>query len=179
MKTKSLAIGATVGTIAIVALLFAYPATAATTGLANQGEAGPRASVGSIPRAHLEVGQTITLTSTAGGYRQAGDNSSGGTASATITLEVTGALKGGYILSVSGGQVTVGNSTYGITGGSAELGLGGVRMVGQAQGDGTQMLFMGRNLGLFGTDRYGLVRVDLSTGSGEFGVRLLVTVTTA
>jgi len=178
MKTKSLAIVATVGTFAVLALLFAYPAMAAvsahqnsdiqqTTQLSQNGTAAQEA--------RLSVDQTLTLTSVAGGYREIG-TSTNGTATGSLTLKVTGVFAGGYALSLTGGAITVNGNTYTISSGSAELGRYGVRMAGQGQAGSAKFLFAARNLGGFGGSDYGVLRVDLTSGSQEFGLRLLVTV---
>ncbi len=179
MNTKSLAIAATVGSVAIVALLFAYPVMAASYDPATHNStihwfALPQGVT--PPRLRLSVGQTITLTSAAGGYRQVGDTSVNGTATGSVTLKVTGTFAGGYALSITSGTISINGTTFTISGGSAELGPYGVRMVGQGTLAGSgQFLLEGRNLGKFGTTDYGVLRIDLTNGSQELGVRLLVT----
>jgi len=175
MKTKSLAIAATVGTLAVVALLIAYPAMAATS--LHQNSDIQQSQSGAIPGARFSVGQTLTLTSVAGGYREIG-TSINGTAAGSLTLRVTGVFAGGCALSVTGGTITVNGTVYTVSSGSAELGRDGVRMAGQGQGGSAQFLFAARDLGRFGSNGYGVLRVDLTSGSQEFGVRLLVTVST-
>ena len=179
MNAKTLAMATAVGAVAIVAMLFAYPAMAssiaapATPGIQQlaQQQGAPNQQV------RLSTGQTITLTSVAGGYRQVGDRSVNGTAAGSLTLRVTGAFKGGYALSVTGGSVALNGTTYSVTAGSGELGPGGIRMVGQGQaGNSSQFLFAARNLGRFGSSSYGVLRIDLSNGSPEIAIRLLVTI---
>ena len=124
----------------------------------------------------LSSGQTITLTSVAGGYWVVGDRTVNGTASGSMTLQVSGDLTGGYILTVTGGSFNVNGTTYTISTGSAELGPRGYCMVGNGQAGTGQFLFLDRNLGKFGNTNYGVLRVDLKDGSSEFAARLLVTV---
>ncbi len=179
MNTKTLAIASTVVAIAAAALLFAYPAMAASSAAPHnmsikQLMQQPQENA---HRVNLSVGQTITITSVAGGFRQVGDSSVNGTASGTLTLRVSGAFAGGYALSVTGGTLTVGGTTYTVSSGSAELGRYGIHMQGQGQaGTSGQFLFDVRNLGKFGNTDYGVLRVDLTNGSSEFGARLLVTI---
>ena len=180
MNTKKLAIASTVGVFAVMALLFAYPAMAASPSTpqnlsAQQLLQNPQN--GSLQRIQLSVGQTITLTSVAGGYWQVGDRSVNGTASGSMTLTVSGAFKGGYSLSVTGGTLSINGATYTISGGSAELGPYGVHMVGQGQAGTALFLFTGRDLGKFGATSYGILRIDFQNGSSEFAARLLVTIT--
>jgi hypothetical protein len=186
MKTKVTAIG--MGALLVmVALAFALPAMAATPGnlgTSANGSIQTAANTASQNRPHptpdkisLTTGQTITLTSIEGGYRQVGNPSVNGTASGTIQLTVTGVFSHGYALSVTSGTVTVGSQTYTLTSGSAELGPYGRDMVGQAAGSGVQLLFHARSIGSFGSIHNAVVRVDLSNGTTENIVRLLVTVT--
>ncbi len=179
MNTKKIAIASTVAAFAVLALLFAYPAVASSAG----GPRSPsltqilqRSAYAASQPIQLNTGQTITLTSVAGGYWIVGDAASNGTASGSLTLQVSGDLKGGYVLTVTGGSLSINGSTFNISGGSAELGPYGRFMVGQGQSSTGQFLFLDRNLGKFGGTSYGVLRVDLKDGSSEFAARLLVTV---
>ena len=175
MTTKGLAIATAVGVVAVVALLFAYPAMAASlVPPSSQNSISQGAQSQSVILPRLEVGQTFTLTSTAGGYVLVGDSSVNGTATGSVTVQVTGGFRGGYALSVTGGSLNVNGTNYVIVSGSAELGPRERVMVGQAQAGTAQLLFEGRDLGRFGSAAYGVLRIDLTTGSGEFGVKLLV-----
>ncbi|MDG6901115.1 MAG: hypothetical protein JRM80_04060 [Nitrososphaerota archaeon] len=178
MNTKKIAIASTVGAFAVMAMLFAYPAMAASgapsTASVQQMLQHPRYA--NLDKIQLSTGQAVTLTSVAGGYWEVGDRAVNGTASGTMTLQVTGAFKGGYALSVTGGSLSINGTTYTISGGSAELGPYGIRMVGQGQSGTAQFLFGDRGLGNFGNSNYAILRVDLQNGSSEFAARLLVTV---
>jgi hypothetical protein len=182
MNTKTVALMTTVGAVALVALLFAYPTMAASSVAPH----GPnlrqlmQQSQGKSPdKISLSIGQTVTLTSVAGGYRELGNPMVNGTATDSLALKVTGAFKGGYALSVTSGTISFNGTTYTVSAGSAELGPYGVHMVGQGQaGSSAQFLFEARDLGKFGAINYGVLRIDLTNGSSEFGIRLLVTVST-
>jgi hypothetical protein len=179
MNTKKIAIASAVGAFAVMALLFAYPAMASSTGASanpNYQQLLQSSVSTNPPKIQLTTGQTITLTSVAGGYWEIGDRAVNGTASGSMTLQVSGALKGGYIISVSGGSLNINGVTYTISSGSAELGPHGVYMVGQGQAGTAQFLFLDRSLGKFGSTNYGILRVDLKDGSSEFAGRLLVTI---
>ena len=179
MSTKKIAIATTVGAFAIMAMLFAYPAMAATGGTPNtlalqQMLQHPRYA--NLDRIQLSTGQTITLTSVAGGYWEVGDRAVNGTASGTVTLQATDSFAGGYSLSVTGGNLVINGTTYAVSGGSAELGPYGAHMVGQGEAGTAPFLFSSRDLGRFGTINYAILHVDLKDGSSEFVARLLVTV---
>ena len=177
MNSKKLAIATVVGAVALVSLLFAFPAMAASMSTSSPQNSTIAQATQKLQKADLSVGQTFTLTSVAGGYREIGDSAVNGTATGSLSIDVTGAFKAGYAVSVTGGQVNINGTTYTITGGSGELGPYGVHMVGQAQAGSTaQLLFAARNLGKFGSSDYGVLRIDLTNGSNEFAVRLLVTV---
>jgi hypothetical protein len=179
MNTKKLAIASTVGAFAVMALLFAVPALAASAGAPQTFSAQQllqHPQNGTPERLQLSVGQTITLTSVAGGYWEVGDSDVNGTASGSVALSVSGAFKGGYALSVTGGSLSINGVTYTISSGSAELGPFGVRMVGQGQAGTAQFLFANRDIGKFGTNNYSILRVDLKDGTSEFAARLLMTV---
>jgi len=181
MNAKILAMATTVGAVAIVAMLFAYPAMAssvATPATPSIQQLVQQSASGQAAQPQLSAGQTITLTSIAGGYRQVGDRAVNGTASGSMALLVTGVFKGGYALSVTGGSIALNGTTYSITGGSGELGPRGIHMVGQGQaGNSGDFLFAARNLGKLGGTSYGVLRIDLTNGSSEFAIRLLVTIT--
>ncbi len=180
MNTKNLTIAATVGVIAFAALLFAFPAVAASTGISSPWSPNSPHEYQNLPKANLQVGQTFTLTSVAGGYQEVGNPSVNGTATGSLTIQVSGTFATGYSVNVTGGQVTVNGTTYTVSDGSGELGPYGVHMVGQAQaGSSTQLLFSAHDLGKFGTTSYGVLRVDLTNGTSEFGVKLLVTIAPA
>jgi hypothetical protein len=180
MNTKKTAAASALGVFAVTALLVAYPAMAASSvnpQQTNTQQLLHNSAYLSSHRIQLTVGQNITMTSVAGGYWIVGDRSSNGTASGTMTLQVTGALTGGYVISVTGGTLNINGTTYTISGGSAELGPYGRFMAGQGQAGDAQFFFLDRNLGKFGTTNYGVLRMDLKDGSSEFGTRLLVTIT--
>ena len=179
MNTKKIAIASTIGAFAAMALLFAYPAMANSTGV--QQNPSPQnilqhSAYMSSTRIQLSTGQTITLTSVAGGYWVVGDRASNGTATGSMTLKVTGDLAGGFILTVTGGSFNINGTTYTISSGSAQLGPYGRFAEGQGQAGSAQFLFIDRNLGKFGSASYAVLRVDLKDGSSEFAARLLVTV---
>ena len=180
MNTKNLAIASTVGVVALVAMLFAFPAMAASS--AAQQSVTPQQLAHQVQerdlkRIDLRVGQNISIVSVAGGYREVGDPAVNGTASGSMTLRVTGSFVGGYALTTTGGTISVNGTTYKISSGSAELGPFGARMTGQASsGTPAQLLFSVFNLGKFGSTDYGILRVDLTTGSSQFVARLLVTI---
>jgi hypothetical protein len=179
MNTKKIAIASTIGAFAVVALLFAFPAMAASAGAQQNPNAQQllqNPQNGTADKIQLSVGQTITLTSVAGGYWEVGNRSVNGTASGTMTLQVSGAFKGGYALTVTGGSLVIGTTTYTISSGSSELGPYGARMIGQGQAGTAQFLFAGRDIGKFGTTNYCILRVDLKDGSSEFAARLLATI---
>jgi hypothetical protein len=179
MNTKKTAAASAIGVFAVMALLFAYPAMAASQNspqTTNVQQMLAQSAYSGSQKIQLTPGETITLTSVAGGYWVVGQPSSNGTASGTMTLQVTGALKAGYTISVTGGSFNINGTTYTISGGSAELGPHGRSMVGQGQAGGAQFLFIDRNLGKFGSTNYGVLRVDLQDGSSQFAARLLVTI---
>ncbi|MDG7008485.1 MAG: hypothetical protein JRN06_09640 [Nitrososphaerota archaeon] len=178
MNTKKMAIASAVGVFALTAVLVAYPAMAASgaPSASNVQQMLQHPRYATLDKIQLSTGQTVTLTSVAGGYWEVGDREVNGTASGTITLQVTGALAGGYSLSVTGGSFVINGTTYTVSSGSAELGPYGIRMVGQGQSGTAQFLFGGRDLGKFGSTSFAILRVDLKGGSSEFAARMLVSV---
>ena len=178
MNTKKMAVASAVGAFALMAMFIAYPAMAASgaPSASNIQEMLQHPHSANLHRIQLSTGQTITLTSAAGGYWEVGDRAVNGTASGTITLQVTGAFTGGDSLSITGGSLSINDPTYTVSGGSAELGHYGIRMVGQGQSGTAQFLFGARDLSRFGSTNYAILRVDLKDGSSEFAARLLVSV---
>jgi len=179
MNTKKIAIASTVAAFAIMTLLVAYPAVATSTNATqtpNLQKLLWHPQFANPQKIQLSVGQSITLTSVAGGDWQIGNSASNGTASGSMTLQVTGALTGGYILTVTGGSFNINGTTYALSSGSSEMGPYGVYMVGHGQAGTAQFLFLDRSLGRFGSSNYGILHVDLKDGTSEFGARLLVTI---
>jgi hypothetical protein len=179
MNTKKIAVASTVGALAFMALAIAYPAMASSAGAPQNFSTAALIQQSASPGSQAiqySAGQTITLTSVAGGYWVVGDRNVNGTASGSMTLKVSAELKGGYILAVTGGSFSINGTTYTITSGSAELGPHGYYMVGNGQAGTAQFLFLDRNLGKFGSTDYGVLRVDLKDVSSEFAARLLVTI---
>lgn len=178
MYTKKLAVASAVGAFALMAMLVVYPATAASgaPSASNVQQMLQHPRYANLGKIQLSTGQTITLTSVAGGYWEAGDRAVNGTASGGMTLEVTGAFSGGYSLSITGGSVSINGTTFTISGGSAELGPHGIRLMGQGQSGSARFLLGGRDLGRFGSTNFAILRVDLANGSSQLVARLLVTV---
>jgi hypothetical protein len=179
MNTKKIAIASTIGAFAVMALIIAYPAMAASpaaTGNPNLQQMLEHSAYASPQRIQLSAGQTIALTSVAGGYWVVGERSSNGTASGTLSLQVSSGLTGGYILNVTAGSLNINGTTYTISGGSALLGPYGVYVLGHGQAGTAQFLFLDRDLGRFGSTNYGVLRIDLKDGASEFAARLLVSI---
>ncbi len=179
MNKKKIAIASTIGAFAVIALIVAYPVVASSAGSAQSNSTRQllqHSAYLNSQQIGLTSGQTITLTSVAGGYWAAGDRSTNGTASGSMTLQVSGGLAGGYILTVTGGSFDINGTTYRISSGSAELGPRGLYIIGSGQAGTAQFLFLDRNLGKFGSTNCGVLRVDLKDGSSEFAARLLATI---
>lgn len=186
MKTTKIAAIGTASAIAVVALLLAYPAMAATGGSTSGSPltgtalgSGSNQSVLTTPAA-LTVGQTLTFTSTSGQFHVVGDASKAGSASGTITLSVTGAFRGGYALSVASGSLTLNGTTYTIASGSAEMGPHEAHLVGQgslASSTPGAFLFAAGAHANFQGQTYNTLRFDLQSNGTEYAVLLLATVT--
>jgi hypothetical protein len=181
MQTKTVVLAGIAGLLAVLAVVVAYPAIAASQPLQSQGQLQMSGqSSGSLAKISFTSGQTITFASTAGGYFVIGNHDINGSASGTLTMKVNGVLKGGYVVTVTGGTINIGGSSYTISGGSAEIGPYGRHVVGQgAASNSAFFLFRERSLGRFGGTPYGILTFDLSTGSTQYGIRLLVTAATA
>jgi hypothetical protein len=181
--TKMATIGAA-STLAVVALLLAYPAMAAPNGITSGGTLGNALATSAsnqsiIPTpAAMTAGQTITFTSTAGLYHVVGKPGESGAASGTLTLTVTGAFKGGYSLSVNSGSLTINGTAYGIASGSAEMGPREAHMVGQGSLASTTpgaFLFAAGAHANFQGQTYNTLRFDVQSNGVEYAVVLLVT----
>ncbi len=129
----------------------------------------------------LTSGVSFTLTSLAGGYRVVGEGVNG-SASGTLILQVTGVFHNGYTLSITRGSLVVGNQTYSVTSGAAQLGVHGRYLSGQctlttahSQAEYTVLLAAKRVAGINGTPYY-TVHLDLVVGQTEYLVTLLAQV---
>ena len=121
---------------------------------------------------NVSVGQTFTITSSAGKYYVAGTPSTNGTASGTLTFTVTGKLAAGYTLSVKSGSLTVAGTTYTVTSGTAQMGRDAATIVGQGATNptGTFLLRASAHGSFVGST--GTVSLDLQSGSSEYLVFL-------
>lgn len=128
------------------------------------------------PEANLAMGQTFTLTSTKGEYREVNDSSVNGTASGTLTFTVTGKLSQGFTLSLSSGSITIGSTQYTISSGSAQTGRAASNLEGQgttsSNGD---FIIQAQARGSFAGTSSRVV-LDFSNGSTEYMVTLTTSV---
>jgi hypothetical protein len=123
--------------------------------------------------ANLSVGQTITITSTMGTFRVVGDPSQHGNASGTMTFTVTDALKAGYILTLTSGEIVINGTTYTITSGSAQTGPYAEVLVGQGQTSPSGVFLIRADAqGNFGGVLTAHAKLDFSSGSTEYIVVL-------
>jgi hypothetical protein len=160
--------------LAVAPGVFANLNAAATT------NATPNKLVAAIDRlcdwrtpANLSVGQTITITSTMGTFRVVGDASENGNASGTMTFTVTNALKAGYILTLTSGEIVINGTTYTITSGSAQTGPYAEVLVGQGQTSSGGVFLLSANAqGNFGGVLTAHTKLDFSSGSTEYIVVL-------
>ncbi len=135
-------------------------------------------SQGSSASGGLGVGSNIVLTSVVGGYRVLGEHVNG-SATATLNFSVTGALHGGYTLSVVGGTISVGGQTLIVTGGTAQLGVhmrvfsGQVTAVAAGSQAQSTVLFMGRFAANINGAHYYVMRLDFTQGGTEYLVTLI------
>ncbi|MGA2199351.1 MAG: hypothetical protein ABSG45_05380 [Nitrososphaerales archaeon] len=195
----------TASTIAIIAILLAYPAlstasaqtstsasstTGSPTGTAyppwsdgfgfppNQG--GDRGMGGPgfgqpQSKVTVPVGQTITFTSTSGQYVVVGTTSTNGTASGSLVFTVSNNLAEGYTLSITG-SVVVGGTTYTISSGSAIMSPSATSMTGQGATSPTgAFILQGASRGSF-VGTTASISLDLKSGSTEYMVLLNGTV---
>jgi hypothetical protein len=196
MKTAKIAAISGASIFALIALLLAYPAMAATnsgssdgyplagTALANTVSATTSTSIIPTPTA-LTAGQTITFTSTNGVFHVIGHPGKTGVASGTMVLTVTGAFKGGYALSLTSGTLTINGTAYTMASGSAEMGPFQAHLVGQgtlattsAATPGSFLFAAGAHANFEG-QTYNTLRLDVQANGVEYGVLLLVTSTVA
>ncbi len=189
MQTKTKAITGTVAMLVIASVLFAYPAFAAqgsatTTASQIPSTTNQSHSVdkwnGHSGRPDLKVGSVITYTTESGTYWPPGQRDQNASAAVSLEYTVTGVFNRGYSLSLTAGSVTLGNTTYALSSGSAQLGPHGEFMVGQATGsNGLQFILRINNLGNFGKANYATIGIDLNNGSAQYYLRAMTTVTVA
>ncbi len=193
MQTKTKAITGMVAMLVIVSVLFAYPAFAAqsSTTTSASTQIPPASNKANAPnhlarpsgdgfRPDLKVGSTITYTTLSGIYWTPGNRDQNGSASVALEYTVTGVFNRGFSLTLTAGSITLGNTAYALTSGSAELGPHGEFIVGQAAGaNGFQFITRINNLGSFGSASYATIHIDLNSGSAEYYLRAMTTVVVA
>jgi peptidoglycan DL-endopeptidase CwlO len=131
---------------------------------------------GAQSQANLTVGQTITITSTAGQYVTVSNNDQNGTASGTLTFSVTGKLSEGYTLSITSGSIVVNGTTYTVSSGSAQMDRSASQLNGQgATSSSGSFLVSATAHGNFAGST-ATVSLDLTNGSTEYLVFLTGTV---
>jgi hypothetical protein len=123
-------------------------------------------------RLNLNIGDTITLSDLQGRYKQVGNSSIRGNASGSFTFTVTGSFKNGYTLSITSGSITIGNSTYTVNNGSAQIPGHARQMIGQGTaGNGVAFLIHAVIRGE-PSSAHGMVMLDLKNESAEYLVFL-------
>ena len=189
MKTAKIAAVGAASIFAVVALLLAIPAMAATqtnTSLITTSATSTTPTSIIPPTAVLTPGQTITFTSTSGVWKVISSPSASvktGTASGTATLTVKAAYKGGYALSLTSGSISINGTTYAFGTGSAEMGphqahlVGQGSLVGAASATPGSFLFAAGAHANFEGQTYNTLRFDVQVNGEEYGVVLLVTAT--
>ncbi len=193
VQKATLAIAATALVLVVVGFFAVAPAVAAqtspntttsTTGTQSQsrsgglmgGAMGHGRMIGgagfAANQVNISVGQTFTITSTAGKYILSSNHSTNGTASGSLTFAVTGKMAAGYTLSIKSGSLTVAGTTYTVTSGTAQMGRDAAGIVGQGSTNptGTFLLRAGAHGSFVGST--GTVTLDLQTGSSEYLVLL-------
>jgi len=113
-----------------------------------------------------------------GTFKVVGDPSQHGDASGTMTFTVTNALKAGYILTLTSGEIVINGTTYTITSGAAQTGRYAEALVGQGQTNpGGVLLIRADAQGNFGGVLTANLKLDFSTGSTEYIVVLAGNIT--
>jgi hypothetical protein len=178
-KTKAIMIAAS------AALLFTvlYPIAIAAMPLATSSTSNTQSSAKASTLPHTQIlstGQTLTFTSTNGIFRVISGGKGNGIASGTLTLSVSGVFRHGYTLTVTGGSLTINGTTYTVSSGSAQMGRGLVHVVGQGtlSNDGA-FIFSGHAHANFVGQQYNTLRFDVEINGIEYGVLLLVNVSTS
>ena len=124
------------------------------------------------PGPNISVGEAITVTSTQGRFVTVGTSGENGTASGTLTFTVTGKLSQGYTLSLTGGSLVVGGSTYTVASGTAQMDPQASSISGQGSTSPSgQFILRASAQGSF-VGSSGLVSIDLQSGSSEYLVTL-------
>lgn len=127
-------------------------------------------------KVNVTDGETFTVTSTSGEYRVVGSTDENGTASGTITFNVTGSLTSGDTLSISG-TVVIDGTTYTIATGTAQMSPSATSISGQGTTtpSGDFLLQASAHGSFVGSN--GQVSLDLSNGTTEYLVSLSGTIT--
>jgi hypothetical protein len=175
MKTAKFAAIGAASVFAVVALLLAYPAMAATQTSSTSTSIIPTPTT-------LSAGQTITLTSITGVWHvlpaSAKASVKTGPASGTVTLTVTAAYARGYALSLKSGSLTINGTTYAMATGSAEMGPLEAHLVGLgslASATPGSFLFSAGTHTSFQGQTFSTLRFDIQVNGEEYGVVLVVT----
>ena len=182
-STKIATLGAAVGIM--VALLAMSGALTPVFAAAQRTSSATNAPISTANLPGLTVGQVFNITSTQGHFRVVGDKSENGTASGTMTFNVTGKFANGYTLSITSGSLDVNGTTYAVSSGSAQSGPRAHHMVGQgttavvgttsAATPSGAFLMRATAHGTFGGE-YATMSLDLQSGTTEYAIFLVGTI---
>lgn len=134
---------------------------------------GSDSDQGENNRLNLTVGQTITLTSLTGRYESATNSSIRGSATGSLTLQVSQVFKEGFVLTITSGTLSVAGTSYTVTGGTVELGPFGqwASGTGTTSGSGQFLIHIGLH-GTSTTNANARAVLDLKAGGSEYLVSL-------
>jgi hypothetical protein len=122
---------------------------------------------------NISSGTTITITSTSGKFIVLGSPSDNGTASGTLTFTVNSELSSGYVLTLTGGSITINGATYSVSSGSGQMNLlaNGIQGQGTAS-SGSSFTIRAFASGNFSGTTTAQAMIDFKSGSMEYGVLL-------
>ena len=120
----------------------------------------------------LTVGENLTLSGLTGRYASTTNSSVNGNATGAITFQVTQSFKRGYILTISSGSVTLGGTTYTITGGSIELNPAGMAGSGSGSTSPSGQFLVHLNMHGTSASLNGRAVLDMKAGGSEYLVTI-------
>lgn len=121
---------------------------------------------------NLTVGETLTLTGLTGRYTSVTNSSVKGNATGTIVVKVTSAFKEGYLLTISSGSITLGTTTYTVTGGTVELNPSGQAGAGTGSTSSSGQFLIHLNIHGNSTSPSGRAVLDFKASGSEYLVSI-------
>jgi hypothetical protein len=125
----------------------------------------------------IATGTSIAITSTSGEFRVFGSPTTNGTANATMTFSVSSQLSRGYVLTLTGGTITINGTAYTVSSGTAQMNRAANAISGQGTTSSNGAFeVQARAYGDFTGTTTAQIALDIKIGSTDYAILLSGTI---